>query len=269
MIAIKSQQGDVVFFDVITRYSQGFNSQVTKHPVDGAGTISDHVIQQNPKISLSGIISGADFNESKPQLNSEQRNRLQVGASVIDANTIASVINIKSDDGALNFLPGSVSQFTSSSAPTIENLSDGRGSEKDVFVKLKGYSDRKEAVNIYEFDDVGDGMTIVDELPEKPSQRVYITGISKDETAQQGDALTVKMSFEVVTITTLQRAIVPENTAPEVRAQSQDMQSGGEVNPNDVNPRDDGDRQRTFGASVFDLGSRALSNVGRFFSGGG
>jgi hypothetical protein len=233
MIAIKSQEGDVVFFDVVTRYSQSFRSQLTQHPVDGAGTVSDHVVKQNPQVTLSGIISGADFNQSKPQnLSEEQRNRLQVGASVIDPASIASIIEIKSEDGALNLLPGSVSQFTSNSVPTIENLSEGRGNEKDVFTLLKGYSDRKEAVNIYEFDDVGEGMTIVDELPEKPSQRVYITNLSKDETAQQGDALTVNMTFQIATVTTLQEEEVPANMRQDVQDQAATGTSKGNQGAN-------------------------------------
>lgn len=48
-------------FTAVTAFSQNRNVDVTKHPVESGGVISDHITQNPLSISISGVFVGGDF----------------------------------------------------------------------------------------------------------------------------------------------------------------------------------------------------------------
>ena len=243
MIAIKaSESGDVIFFDVVTRYSRGFQSQVTKHPVDGAGTVSDHVIKQNPTITVKGFVSGADFNSDSFASESNLRQALGTGNVYGERQSAGNITITSGPEGLITSITQSaIGQFLTEEKPKITGYDQSR-EDSEVVKKLESIRDSKEAVTLHEFDREGAGgtLSIVRDMPEESQQRAYLTGLNINEDAQNGDGKSLTLTFEIVTITTLQTAVVPENT--EVQEQSAGMEAKGNqaVNPNDVETVDNG-----------------------------
>lgn len=234
MITLKSPSGDFIYFDVVTKYSQNFSSQVSQHPVDGSGVVTDHVIKQNPKIQLTGFISGADFNFSKPDPISEDRVLLGVGSIVID-NDIAPAITVNYDNNSTNLLPDVAGQFFSDSLPEIDNLVEGRDasySERILFSILEQFYKQKAELTLFEFD-LG---VIVNQI-----DSVFITSLSLEESAQNGDSLAFNITLEKVTFATLLEEEIPEDVQESFKKQNEDKvkkggQGGTEVTNTDGEP---------------------------------
>lgn len=58
------QTPSVVHIDATTNITPRFSNQVTKHPVESGGTISDHAFQQNTEIDVTGCIVNYPINGS-------------------------------------------------------------------------------------------------------------------------------------------------------------------------------------------------------------
>ena len=237
MLAIKSEEGDLIFLDVVSQYSRGFQSQTTEHPVDGSGTISDHVINRNPTITIQGYITAADFNSTKPQeLIDADKDTLGVESIVVEGS-VATVAEINYESNASNLFPDVIGQFFTESRPEITNILAARGNEKDIFKILKNYRDTKANLILYEFDFVDGRDQIVETIPENPSQAVFITSLSIDETPSNGDALLLNLSLSVVTIASLREEELPEDSrVPEKTAErsNKGVQSGDEAAVEDI-----------------------------------
>jgi len=214
-IVLKSERGDFIYFDVVTSYTQTFQSQVTQHPVDGSGTVSDQVTKSNPIIKVRGFISGADFNSSKPpELSVEDRQFIGLDQVVVSSD-IASIIEVKSEDSFTNLLPDVAGQFFTDKLPQIENLSENREStyyEKILFGILLGFQVNKARLSIFEFDK---GL-IVEEIAD-----LFITNLTESEKAESGDALEIDVTLERVTFSTLMQATVETTPAEGVEAKTE------------------------------------------------
>ena len=209
-IALKSESGSFIYFDVVTAYSQTFPSSISQHPVDGSGTVSDHITKQNPIIKLRGFITGADFNFSKPTLSSEDRQFIGLDQVVVESD-IATEVKVKSEESFTGLLPDSIGQFFTDTLPEIENIAEGRDasySEKVLFSILLGFYDNKSKVSLFEFDR---GL-IVEEIFD-----LFITKLSLIEKSESGDALEFDITLERITISFLLEAEVEEVPAASIQ----------------------------------------------------
>ena len=63
--SIVTFDGKVLVFDVTTDLNIAFPTKVTSYPVEDRSTISDHVVNNNPTITISGIFSDASFPDTR------------------------------------------------------------------------------------------------------------------------------------------------------------------------------------------------------------
>ena len=63
--SIVTFDGKVLVFDVTTDLKISFPTKVTSYPVEDRSTISDHVVNNNPTITISGIFSDASFPDTR------------------------------------------------------------------------------------------------------------------------------------------------------------------------------------------------------------
>lgn len=228
MIILKNDLGDFIYLDVVTQYSRSFKSQVSQHPVDGSGTVSDNVTIQNPRLQIVGNITGADFNSGKPQLSPEDRAFVGINQIVVESD-IASIIEVNYDNNPSNLFADVSREFFSDSLPEIENLNEGRDavySEKVLFEILKKFQRRKEKLSVYEFDN--------NTVSGQPIENVFIVNLSVNETATTGDALAFDITLEQVTISNLLREEIPEDVQQDLRAKNEEEQSKGEKSTESV-----------------------------------
>lgn len=220
MIVLKSENGDFIFLDVVTQYSRSFNSGVSSHPVDGSGIVSDHVIKQNPRIQLVGLISGADFNVTKPSLTAEDRELIGI-RQVVDPNAVATSIEVSYENNALNLFPDVAGQFFSDTLPEIERLREDREaaySEKVLLEVLVGFHKNKRKLTMYEFD----RGVVVD-----TQEDVFITSLNINETATNGDALSFDITLEKVTFSFLLESELPEDVQEDFRKKAEEEEKKG------------------------------------------
>lgn len=58
---IKTENDDVIVFDSITSFSENYNGSVTSHPVEDGTKISDHVVVENVKLKIQGVVTDYNF----------------------------------------------------------------------------------------------------------------------------------------------------------------------------------------------------------------
>lgn len=222
MIILKNETGDFIYLDVVTRYSRNLSSQITQHPVDGAGTTSDNVVIQNPRFQITGNITGADFNSSKPTLTSEDRFFIGIDQIVVESD-VATIVEVNYEDSPKNLLPDIAGQFFSDTLPTIDNLNEGRDarySERVLYEILQNFQLRKEKLSIYDFDN---GSVDV-----SPVRNVFISSLKVNESATTGDALSFDMTLEQITIATLLKEKIPEDVQESFRKKNAEEKKRGE-----------------------------------------
>lgn len=222
MIILKNDNSDFIYLDVVTKYSKNYSSKLSQHPVDGSGVITDHVTKNNPKISLVGSITGADFNFSKPQLTSEDRSYIGIGQLLISTD-IAREVEVSNDNNPTNLFPDVVGQFFSDSLPEVTNLSEGRSesySEKALVNVLRSFYENKDKLTLYEFD-LG---SVVDTLED-----VFITNLDVSEAFESGDAIKFNITLEKATFSYLLLSTIPEDVREDFQAKkAEEKKLGGQ-----------------------------------------
>jgi len=233
---LKSELGQIITLDVVTKQQKGFRSSVTQHPVDGAGTVSDHATNHNPRISMTAYISAADFNSSKPEkLDSLDRNK--IGGEIVVGGSVAQVVEIDGFEESFlqSAIPDIAKQFFEEDKPEIKGITQRSGYELSEFRNLELLHKFKVPVKMYEFDNYpsnsADGSSgtqeIVNTTPAYAGEKMFLTNISVSESPDNGDAYLVNLSFEIVTVTTLQEAEAPLNVAPEIEDESSGKSNEG------------------------------------------
>ena len=221
-IAILRENTDLIWFDAVLKFGEQYNTSVTKHRVESGASISDHVIEENPTFSISGVASGVDFGVSKPVLGDGAD---EVGAK-LNAEVIAPVVISTSKQSAvIKLLPESVRQFLTNDVPPSVTMQQGRPIDADILVSLKktlieinrGVNilvnkrvvNKKELVTIVEFDQNG---KIINSY-----KNCVMTSLSFNETPDSGYALYPEMSFEQVRFVQLISTTIPKNVSSSVR----------------------------------------------------
>lgn len=238
MIILKNKNSDFIYLDVVTKYSQTLSSKVSQHPVDGFGVVSDHVTQENPKLKITGFLTGADFNLSKPRLTPEERGFIGIDQVVVESD-IASAITVTSEDSPTDLLPNIAGQFFTDTLPEIEGISEDRDdsySEKALFLKLESLYINKEVLSVFEFDD---GSVVESFLPD-----VVITNLTIKESPETGDALAFDLTLEQLTFSYLIETRVPVDVAEEQQQQVAEEAAKGDKSTDEV-AADEGENDRT------------------------
>lgn len=224
MIILKNKNSDFIYLDVVSKYSTTLTSQLSQHPVDGAGVVTDHVIKQNPKINITGFLSGADFNFSKPTLTAEDRAFIGIGQLLIPLD-IAGEVEVSNNKPPSSLYPDVIGQAFSESLPEIFNINEERNStytEKALYSVLKTFYDNKDELTLYEFDQDA----VVDSL-----DRIFIVGLTTSETVESGDSLAFNLELERITFSELMESEIPEDVQAAFKKKATEEKKIGGENP--------------------------------------
>jgi hypothetical protein len=208
-----------IYFDAITLYTRDFKGQVTKHPIDGGGNITDHFIKENPVFSLSGVISGADISATPSLL------RNLVGLAPTNANPQPNEISVNSGtSGLLKFIPDSIGQFLTVGNPELQfdttsiRVDWTESVEAQLINIMEGIKFNEatsrfdsfiQTVELYEFNE--------NKVIAKITPNLVMTSFRVREDINTGDGLFFDITLEQVTFATLERAELPQDVVDSMK----------------------------------------------------
>lgn len=204
----------LIYFDAITAYSESHSGQVTKHPVDTGGNITDHFIKDNAKFTISAVITGVDISNNSYLITDGQ------GNSPFNTSIAPTAVSVNSTDNSVlnKFIPGSINQFFSSSSPDV--VMDGEKTDlldqiKFFLVDLMSgvkfnsttnqFDSNVQIVELYQFE----GTLLTDIVFD-----LVMTNITFDEKPDTGRALYCNISLEQVNFVSLQKTTIPVTVTP-------------------------------------------------------
>lgn len=258
-IAILRENGDLIYFDAITTYSERYSGALSTHPLESGGVVTDHTTTNNTTIQLSGIISDADFNLTRPYITSDVSTNWGINnKTFVNNKPLIAGPTIQTPSNLTRLLPESVSQFM---ATTIPQVTPTRQERPKVAAKIRkeliemaggigAVSSRTEDINLGSVNANG-------KMRGKPEifslvnfEDGTITGVIKNcvftsldftETAETGDALYPVMSIECARFATTKTTTVPR-TANKGR-------KSGKTTTRDTKTGDDASKEATNDAS--------------------
>lgn len=248
-----------VYFDAVATYTTSYTGQVTKHPVDSGGNISDHFIVDNPKFTISAVISSEDISTSGggTGLIADEDGNVPFNVSLAP-----SEVSVNSTDQSVlrQFIPDSIGQFLSDSKPTVVT-DDARQSQieaiKSLLLRLvynranddSFIDNRIHLLKIYEFEGL---------VAKRVNTDIVMTSIVFREDVNTGDGLFCDMNFEKVSFSFLRKTTIPKNILASLNKKASDKSTKSKVtgkentNP-DTPPQNDRDPARgktSYGSTV-------------------
>lgn len=134
-IVIRRNNGDIMWFDAITQYSQTYTASVTKHPVATGGYVSDHTTIDNVILQIDAVLSDADFNINRPDklgslpefhfdsgdhVNTDENGLYKPTAKQYTNNSaVVYPVTIGQTSSINKILPEVIAQFTKDTIPEV------------------------------------------------------------------------------------------------------------------------------------------------------
>lgn len=209
LIDLNNSTSGFIYFDAVTVFTQNFSGQVTRHPVDSGGSITDHFTANNPKFMVSAVITPTDLSMIPYKVRSP------IGGTPYNVREAPHPVVVKSSNSSMlqKFVPDSVGQFMATSSPEVivdtirVNLQENI---RDILSRLvynaksdDSYADNKiQLVKLLEFDKSTLKRFTVD---------LVLTSVTYKEDHSTGDALYCDLAFERVTFAFLQQTVIPKN----------------------------------------------------------
>lgn len=217
-----------IYFDAITSLNKDYKGQVTKHPVDGGGNVTDHFIKENTTYSLSGVVSGADLSATPSLLRDLDDYRPN------NANTQPQAVSVNSGTPELlKFLPDSIGQFLSVGSSEVQ-LDQGTlrldwtdAVERQLIHIMEGIKFNEktsrfdsfiQTVEIYEYE----GLVLSRITP-----NLVMTSFRAREDVSTGDGLYFDITLEEVTFATLERTTLPQDVQDAFKKKAQGTSKKG------------------------------------------
>lgn len=219
-IAIRRQNGDVLWFDAVEGFGEQYQGQTSKHPLGSGAFVTDHYVIENPRFSLKAVLSDADFNFNRPQLATnaaeyEGYESVSANKQYVNNTPVNSPVSINSSKNTFkSFLPESVSQFTNTSIPEVVVTEQPKvRSAQAIKIQMIAMQEQKEEFALVDFDDG---------LIRKNWPNCVFTALSFNEDAETGDALFPIMEIEQVTFAEVKniRVKIKSTTANKGRQQT-------------------------------------------------
>lgn len=118
--AILRANGDLIWFDAITNFSERYTGTLTAHPLEKGGVVNDHTTINNIEINISGIISDADFNLTRPVITDDDAVNWKINnKQFVNNSPVETTVEIEYKPGINQFLPESISQFVTPPQPVV------------------------------------------------------------------------------------------------------------------------------------------------------
>lgn len=119
-IAVLRANGDLIWFDAITQFSERYTGTLTAHPLEKGNVVNDHTTLNNIEINLSGIISDADFNLTRPTITDDDAVNWKINnKQFVNNSPVDTTVSIEYKPGLSQFLPESISQFITPAEPVV------------------------------------------------------------------------------------------------------------------------------------------------------
>lgn len=218
--------GDILWFDAILSFTKNYTAQVTKHPIERGGVVSDHVTLDNISFQLSGVISNADFNTDR--LDNEAQNSLYEYLDDIGTGRINIVNNSPLEDGAeityqenplTKYLPEAAAAFLDQSAPTVSMTEafklTGAGAMENYFTLMQR---GKELFTVLE---------IFDNVVRRYEHNCVFTNVSFTVDPESGDAVYPNLTFESVVFVESALVKIPKKVTDKLKKKSESKQNKG------------------------------------------
>lgn len=248
-IAIRRENGDILWFDAVESFDEVLSSMVTKHPIATGSFVADHITKDNPRFTLRGILSDADFNFNRPQLGNDYQGWQSVSVKKQYTNNtpVDSPVSINSNKNTFkSFLPESISQFTSTSIPEVVVTEQPKvKSASSVRLDLVSMHEQKEEFTLVDFED---------NLVRRSWPGCVLTNLSFSENADGGDsrALFPVMEIEQVVFTNVEN----------VRIKLKPINKGRQQGTTTKRPTEEGDNAKTGPTNLSSETSEALKAIG-------
>lgn len=231
------QEGGFIWLDATTSYTQNYSGQVTRHPVDSGGTITDHYIRDNPKFTIGAVITGVDISTGTYLIQDLD------GNSPYNSNEAPNAVSVNSTDQSVlkKFIPDSIGQFLSDSQPEV--IVDSRRADlleqiRQALIDLTAgvvFNDKTgnfdpsiQLVRLFEYDNTS---------LRKVINNLVMTKITFKEDANTGHGLYCDISFEQVTFAFLKRTVIPKDVQDALKKKAAPKASKGKQ---DSTPQDIG-----------------------------
>lgn len=221
------ENGGFVYIDAVTAYTQNNKGQVTKHPIDSGGNITDHFIRDNPTFMVSGVITGVDISTGTYNIQDLE------GNSPFNSSEAPNSVSVNSTDLSVlkKFIPDSLGQFLQDTTPTVQ-MDDPRSDLleqiRDALVEIMSgviYNEKTsqfdsniQLVKLYEYDQT---------LLRKVINNLVMTNIAFKEDPNSGYALYCDMNFEQVTFSYLKKTQIPKDVVSSLKKKSSATSSKG------------------------------------------
>ncbi|CEF89382.1 hypothetical protein [Pseudomonas phage vB_PaeM_C2-10_Ab08] len=194
-IAIKRENGDLIWFDAVTEFGRQYRGSVSSNPIETGGKITDHITTENPVFTLTAIVSDADFNLNRPVINDNEAQTYKINNKEF-VNTqpvsVPAVITTSRFDPSRIF-PEVITQFIPPEIPSATVLP--QKGDKVAYDIERQLIDMQRNAEVFSLLDFRDGI-IWDQI-----ERCIFTDLSFTENAETGSSLQPRMTIEAVTFT--------------------------------------------------------------------
>jgi len=215
-----SDWGGLIYLDAVTAFTRNHSGQVTKHPVDRGGNITDHFIRENDKITLSAVVSQVDLSTNVLEVVDEN------GYVPYNSKYLYNPVSVSSSDNSLlnKLMPASISQFVGTKKPEVTldpstpDYNEGVQTLLETLVSGERFNAEKgviepniQLVSVYEF---------LGSLISKVRRDFVITSVAFNETADTGDGVYCEITLEKVRFVTLESTEIPKDVADSMKSKS-------------------------------------------------
>lgn len=176
---IKTENGDVITFDSILSFSESYKGSVSSHPLEDGTTISDHVVSDNIRFRIQGVVS--DYNFWNPLKNS--------------LGSIPAYNYPRQDSGMIITPNGTAQELSNVTIPNDFSTTTGESVKSTADMireRLIAIQRNAEVVSLIGYL-VGGEDPVVKLWP-----NCIITDLSFDQSPDSGDAIYPNMSLEQV-----------------------------------------------------------------------
>lgn len=222
-----TENGGFIYFDAVSSYTQNYKGQVTRHPIDSGGNVTEHYIKDNPVFTIGAVITGVDISTGTYLIQDLE------GNSPYNSSPAPDAVSVNSTDQSVlkRFIPDSIGQFLSDIRPDvvvdsnrIDLLEQIRQALIDltagvIFNSKTGQFDPSiQLVRLFEYDNT---------LLRKVINNLVMTKITFKEDPNTGYGLYCDITFEQVTFAFLKKTTIPKDVQDSIKKKSSSKATKG------------------------------------------
>lgn len=257
--------GGLIYLDAVTSYTRNHAGQLTKHPIDGGGNITDFFIRENDKYSITAVISGVDISTGIEYLYDE------FGTLPYNAKYRTDAVSVNSSDRSVisKMLPASLTQFVGTAKPEVTLSPENPDHTLEIQSLLEQLASGEQynqdtgrveyniqLVNLYEFN--GPNISSI-------KRNFVITSVSFNESADTGEGLYCQINLEEAHIVGLREVKVPSDVIQSA-ASEKAVKGKQDSTPEDPNSEDNKDSETkkervSTAAQAYDSGADLIKQL--------